>query len=99
MRNASRHFARIETQACRDLVAGPKLFADTPRGSCPWTVGGIFLIQDTGTVGLDRVGSVGLCVSDAVADKLALQLHCVGSTCGLVFRASVDRQSRIEGRI
>jgi hypothetical protein len=50
-------------------------------------------------VGLDRVGSVGLCVSDAVADKLALQLHCVGSTCGLVFRASVDRQSRIEGRI
>jgi hypothetical protein len=30
MRNASRHFARIETQACRDLVAGPKLFADTP---------------------------------------------------------------------
>jgi hypothetical protein len=99
MRNASRHFARIETQACRDLVAGPKLFADTPRGCCPWTVGGIFLIQDTGTVGLDRVGSVGLCVSDAVAVKLALQLHCVRSTCGLVFRASVDRQSRIEGRI
>jgi hypothetical protein len=99
MRNASRHFARIETQACRDLVAGPKLFADTPRGFCPWTVGGIFPIQDTGTVGLDRVGSVGLCVSDAVADKPALQLHCVGSTCGLAFRASVDRQSRIEGLI
>jgi hypothetical protein len=69
MRNGSRHLARIETQACRDLVAGPKLFADTPRGfHVSWTVGSFFPIQNTGTVRLDRVGSVGLCVSDAVAD-------------------------------
>jgi hypothetical protein len=35
---------------------------------CPWAIGGFFPIQGTGIVGLDRVGSVDLCVSDAVAD-------------------------------